>query len=358
MVHFYDAVQDEFRDHRTGRNHHLTAETDHGAVRLGILHHQAEILRPRSGDRHGQDRKMGRRDHANLSPILAVVAGGQIVPILGRIVSPDAAPRVSSDRDGPDEFGTVERILDPGIAVRSDRKFSGIGIIAVREVFHGEPAARRRYAGSHFLHRKFCFRKPDSHRNQVFVPGEDRAIPSRNILILTRCGKQFRQPDDLQAGSGDLDRTPGKFLHRIRRFHPGTARGTPSRCGCHRRLHSLRFRQVHGILQRHFPVRTPIGHLLRHDLPDSDSARIELVETADTGTFHPVEIGPDPFHRHIPVHPMPPDPRPRRLWRILELLIQRLGLRPFQHGGCHQQPGQQHLLHNGQISGKRRRWAK
>ena len=55
--------------------------------------------------------------------------------------------------------------------------------------------------------------------------------------------------------------------------------------------------------------------------PSSGPAGIELLHPGNAGGFHPIQICLDALFGDVSVHPMPPNPDPRILRRILEIII-------------------------------------
>ena len=293
---------------------------------------------PRPGGRnvHRQDPAVGRGDIAHFPPGDAVVAGFQEVLIGGRRIPPDAADLTAAESQGADQLRIFKGILNPGVFLAHGQgKFQILVEISVRELFHREMAAGGRYFRAHVLHGPLRIGQFHGQRSHMLEPVRRIAAVS-DILIGAGRIEVRRHPDQLdRAAPGHFLRPPGELFHRVRRLHPRTARGAPARRRRHGRFHAFLRRQLHRVAHRYLPLRRLVRHRLVHDGRHPDAARVELMEPADAGLLHPVDIFRDSVDRHVPVHPMPPHARPGLLRRIRELLVQPLGacrLRDSQQG--------------------------
>ena len=313
VIHLDYAMQDEFR--------HLPVS----------LHDQAEM--PGMGGRnvHRHHRETGGGDVAHFPPGDSVVAGFQTIVVSGRVRSPLVPPVAAAERNGTDELRMIEGIGDPTGPVCPGLQLAGIGKIAVGELPDREIPAGGSHARAHFLHRFLRIGKSDGQRGDMLEPGIGFPIIG-DVLVPARCPVEFRHVQHLETGAGHFQGSPRELFHGVGGLHPRTARGTPARRGRHRRLHALRIGQLHGIPEGDLPARRAVRHGFGHDGLHTDPAGIELVEAADPGPFHPFDILLDTVDGHVPVHPVPPHPRPRLLRRIRKSLIER-SLRLRAHGG-------------------------
>ena len=344
MIHFDDAVQDEFRNLGPSWDTDRHAEPHKRTVRLRIPDHQPEMPGACRGNVHRQDRQDIGGDVTHPPPGLAVIAGFQAVTIGGRVVSPDASRFAARQGQGADRLRLVEGILDPGLlSLGSGRQFQVIVEIPVGELLDRKPAAGRCHFRAHLSHR--LFRGGQFDREGTHMAGPRFRIPAvRDVLIGSGGIEERRHPEDLDTRSFDFDRPPGELFHRILGLHPRTARGTPARSRRHGRFHPLCGSQFHRIAHRHLPLGRVVRHLFIDDGGHPDPARIELMETADAGPFHPLDVLQDAVHGHVAIHPMPPHPRSRFLRRLPKPLIHR-ALRPDTLRQGQRQERHHHFFH-------------
>ena len=328
-----------------------------GLVSLRIGDDQPEIASRGDRNVNGLPGDAAGRDPADILPGLAIFAALQQVVIGRRGHVPHAAGFQSADRNGADNLPFGETVLDPGdLSLGCGRQFGAVGKVAVGQHFHGEGAAGGGYFRAAFCHGPVIFGKPDGHHGDVRIPGLDRGSATDILEFADGC-IGLREQQDLRflrlAGSGDLQGPPGKLLHGILRFDPGTAGRTPSRSRCDGNLHAEGIRVTDGIAEGIFPAILHVGEALDDRLggPHHVAAGIELLHAADSGAVHPLQVGLDALFGYVAVHPMPPDPYAGLLGRVEERLGEILGTEsetqqcgcgrnedPFKHGRlrfCH-----------------------
>src|SRR5580704_986756 len=114
---------------------------------------------------------------------------------------------------------------------------------------------------------------------------------------------------------------PHILLHRFRGGNPGSARLAPTRRACNRFLEAELIGQGCGVLEGLLPLGSHVGETLLYYLR-SRQCRVEVLEATQSRSVHPLEIELDAFLGDVPVHPVPPDTRARRFWRIFKPLPQ------------------------------------
>ena len=312
-----------------------TAETE-GGIQLvpdGIRHLQPEIPGRRHGYVDGLLRDASGRDPAHRLPMYPVIARLQIVPPgRGRCIPlpPDIA---AHEGQGPDRHGVRKTVLDPGMGPgRVLRKVGTVGQIPVRKHFHCKSATAGSHLGAQFGERFFRFREPDGHDRHVLIPGchlrSHREYIFRNCILKLADGREWLRQRNLPRLfhlriPGHFYGAPGKFFHRVLRLDPGPAGGAPAGRGgdgdFHPELIGIPDGVPEGILPTLLHVRLPLHDRLHahHQVP----TRVELLHPGDAGGFHPIQICLDALLRDIPVHPVPPDPGPGFLGRVLEIII-------------------------------------
>src|SRR6185369_1519551 len=116
---------------------------------------------------------------------------------------------------------------------------------------------------------------------------------------------------------------PDILLHSMGSRHPWTTRLTPTGRAGYRHFHSQLIALLDGVTKSIFPLGSHLCQTLVNDLRRLQG-RIEVLETGNSHSVHPLKIELDAFLGNVAIHPMPPDSRFGGVRRVLKALLQRV----------------------------------
>src|SRR5881275_447474 len=99
---------------------------------------------------------------------------------------------------------------------------------------------------------------------------------------------------------------PNDFLHALVRLDPGATGLAPARRTCDGFFEAKLVGKRGGIFEGLLPFWRHVHQALVYELRRMQGG-IEVLEPANSDTFHPLEIQPDPLFRDVAIHPVPPD---------------------------------------------------
>ena len=239
----------------------------------------------------------------------------------------DAA--AAGERDGPGREGARELELQPGRAAAfGSRESEGRVQVVVQQRRRVERPRVRRRPWMGLDHGGLVGRRPEGNDGGVAVVRgvgwhAGATATRREIPDWTVVRRRRRQLLRETARAGHDRLTPHELLHRLLGLHPRPAGLGPAWRAEDRHFQpepiGLRRRVAHRVQ----PLRSPEPDLAFDGLACA-GADIRQLEPADADALHPLEVLRDAFPRDVAAGPVPPGPRPGRVRRTLEALLERV----------------------------------